>query len=68
MGLINYAENCNAQIIFYDEFGSQIKSFNIEQYGHGQLNVSSSNLASGMYSYSLIINDKVVDTKKMLKL
>jgi len=68
MWLINYAENCNAQIIFYDEFGSQIKVFNIEEKGMGQLNVSSSNLSSGMYSYSLIINDKVIDTKKMLKL
>jgi len=61
-------ENCNAQITFYDEFGNQIKTFNIEEFGHGQLNISSSNLASGIYSYSLIINDKVVDTKKMLKL
>lgn len=56
-----------AQIVFYDEFGGQIKVFNIEEKGMGQLNVSASNLAAGMYSYSLIINGKIVDTKKMIK-
>lgn len=60
-------DNANAQIIFYNEFGSQIEIFNIEERGLGQLNISASNLAAGMYSYSLIINEKVVDTKKMIK-
>ncbi|OFY84986.1 MAG: hypothetical protein A2236_03195 [Bacteroidetes bacterium RIFOXYA2_FULL_33_7] len=60
-------ENANAQIIFYNEFGSQIKIFNIEENGMGQLNISASNLAAGMYSYSLIISEKVIDTKKMIK-
>ena len=68
MWLINYTENCNAQIVFYDEFGNQINIFNIVETGNGQLNVTSSNLTSGIYSYSLIINDRVIDTKKMIKL
>ena len=57
----------NAQIIFYDQFGSQLNIFNITTTGTGQLNVASINLAAGTYSYSLIINGKTVDTKKMIK-
>ncbi len=33
----------------------------------GTLIVSSANLAAGMYSYSLFVNGKVIDTKKMIK-
>lgn len=57
----------NAQIVFYDQFGSQLNTFAIAQTGAGQLNIASINLAPGTYSYSLMINGKVVDTKKMMK-
>jgi hypothetical protein len=60
-------ENANAQLVFYDEFGNQIKVFKIEESGMGQLNIDSSNLSSGVYTYSLLVNDKVIDTKKMIK-
>jgi hypothetical protein len=60
-------DNTDAQIVFYDEFGSQLKLFKITEKGMGQLNVSASNLVAGMYTYSLVINDKVIDTKKMIK-
>jgi len=57
----------NAQIIFLDEFGSRLKEFKVEEKGMGQLNISTQNLSSGVYSYSLIVNGNVIDTKKMLK-
>jgi hypothetical protein len=60
-------DNANSQITFYDEFGNQIKIYKIEGNGMGQLNIDSSNLSTGMYSYSLIVNGKVIDTKKMVK-
>ncbi len=56
----------NPQIIFYDEFGSPIKTFTILETGMGELNVTANNLSSGVYSYSLIINGKVIDTKRMV--
>lgn len=59
--------NSDAQIVFYDEYGKQLKLFKIAEKGMGQLNISVSNLAAGMYSYSLIVNEKVIDTKKMIK-
>jgi trimeric autotransporter adhesin len=60
-------DNTDAQIIFYDMFGNQLKVYKIEEKGMGQLNIGATNLAAGMYSYSLIVNEKVVDTKKMIK-
>jgi hypothetical protein len=60
-------ENADAQIIFFDDFGNKIKEYKIGDKGMGQLNVSSTNLAAGMYSYSLYVNGKIIDTKKMVK-
>jgi hypothetical protein len=60
-------ENAIGQIVFFDEFGNKIKVIQVEDKGMGQLNVSASNLAAGMYSYSLVVNEKIIDTKKMIK-
>jgi hypothetical protein len=57
----------NAQIVFYDELGNQLSTFAVITTGAGQLNIASANLAPGTYSYSLIINGKVIDIKKMIK-
>ncbi len=54
-------DNANVQLVFYDEFGNQIKVFKIEESGMGQLNIDASNLASGVYSYSLLVNNKLID-------
>lgn len=60
-------DNADAQIVFYDMFGNQLKIFKIAEKGMGQLNIDASNLSAGMYSYSLLVNEKIVDTKKMIK-
>ncbi len=58
----------SANIIFYDEFGNEIKDVELPNKGiTAVLNLSTLNLASGVYSYSLLINGKVIDTKKMIK-
>jgi len=57
----------NAQISFFDEYGNEMSVFTITETGMGELNVTSANLANGVYSYSLIINNKVIDTKRMVK-
>ena len=46
---------------------SKIKEFTVAEKGMGQLNLSTLNLTDGMYSYSLVLNGKIIDTKKMLK-
>jgi hypothetical protein len=60
-------DNSNAQIVFFDEFGNMLKEFKVEQKGMGELQVSTVNLSAGFYSYSLMVNGKVLDTKKMIK-
>ena len=57
----------NAKIIFYDNNGKIIKSVDIEGKGNGSLHVYGSNLSAGVYTYSLIVDGKTIDTKKMMK-
>lgn len=56
----------NAQLIFTDVLGNTIKTADVKS-GYGVVTVFASNLTSGQYSYSLIIDGKVVETKRMVK-
>ncbi len=68
--VINYnlAESIqSAQIVFYNTLGQVIKVVEVDQRGEGRLNVYGEDLRSGMYTYSLIIDGNVCETKKMIK-
>lgn len=68
--VVNYSigqDFVKAQIIFTTTDGKIIKTVDIKEKGTGTLNVFSSDLSSGLYSYSLIVDGKVIDTKKMMK-
>ena len=56
-----------AFMVFYDSYGNDIKKVEIKETGAGKIEANAQNLAIGIYSYSLIVNGKVVDTKKMIK-
>ena len=56
-----------AFIAFYDSFGKEIKRVLIQQTGYGRISADTQNLTGGAYSYSIIVNDAVKDTKKMIK-
>lgn len=56
-----------AQIIFSTIEGKIIKAVDITKKGRGQLNVFASDLSSGMYTYSLVVDGKIIGTKKMVK-
>ncbi len=56
-----------AQIIFYDNSGTVLKTVDINDKGAGQINVYAPDLSSGVYSYSLIADGKLIETKKMVK-
>ncbi|MBI4931712.1 MAG: tail fiber domain-containing protein [Bacteroidetes bacterium] len=61
-------KSANASMIFYDEFGNKIKNIELPHKGeNAELNLSTSNLASGIYSYSLVVDGKIVATKNMIK-
>jgi len=56
-----------AQIIFSTTDGKIIKAVDIKETGRGRINVFANDLTSGLYTYSLIIDGQVIDTKKMVK-
>ena len=58
----------SAQILFYNTAGKLIKSVNVRENGKGKLNVFADDLSSGIYSYTLVIDGKVVYTRKMEKM
>ncbi|MCC6372460.1 MAG: tail fiber domain-containing protein [Bacteroidia bacterium] len=56
-----------AQIIFSTSDGKVIKVMEVTEKGSGSLNVFANDLTHGVYSYTLVVDGKTVDTKKMIK-
>jgi trimeric autotransporter adhesin len=56
----------SAQIIITDGNGKQLKQLNISGGGNGTLHLDASTLSSGTYTYSLIIDGKIITTKQMV--
>jgi hypothetical protein len=56
-----------AQIVFKTVDGRIIKAVDITQKGKGQLNVFASDLSNGIYSYYLMLDGQIIDTKKLVK-
>ena len=59
-------EVSDARIIFYTNSGRILKTVVINERGQGTMLVYASTLSSGIYSYSLIADGKLIDTKKMV--
>lgn len=56
-----------AQILFFEQSGKIIKTVDLTGKGKGQLNVFANDLTNGVYTYTLVVDDKIIETKKMLK-
>ncbi len=56
----------SAQIVITDYSGKTLKQINISTAGKGILNMNAGDLSSGTYNYSLIVDGKLIDTKKMV--
>ncbi|MCB9360670.1 MAG: tail fiber domain-containing protein [Flavobacteriales bacterium] len=64
----NIPEDVNeAKLLFYDLNGRVIKEMIIEERGESKLTVYGENLKTGVYTYSLIVDSKLISTKKMVK-
>ena len=64
--------NCNvpssikqAQLIIYNDKGSPVKSFDLNN-GTNTITMNAGTLSSGQYVYSLLIDGKKIDSKKMI--
>jgi hypothetical protein len=58
--------NHTAAVYIYDLQGMQKKAYNITAKGKSSINISGYELQAGMYMYTLIVDGKEVDTKKMI--
>ncbi|MCW3084544.1 MAG: Collagen triple helix repeat-containing protein [Bacteroidetes bacterium] len=56
-----------AQILFYNAQGKLIQATELTQKGAGQLNVFGDDLSNGIYTYTLVVDGKIIETKKMVK-
>lgn len=56
-----------AQMLFYNAQGKLIQSVELTQKGKGSLNVFAQDLSNGIYTYTLVADGKVFETKKMIK-
>ncbi|MFI5219345.1 MAG: tail fiber domain-containing protein [Bacteroidia bacterium] len=57
----------DAVIYFYNNSGNQINTYKINEKGAGELQVFGSKLSNGIYTYTLVVDGKVIDSKKMVK-
>jgi hypothetical protein len=58
---INYA-----MILIFDMSGKQVKQYDLTIKGDYALTIHGNELSPGMYTYSLIADNKLIDTKKMI--
>ncbi len=56
----------NANIYVFDLTGELLQTYPINAFGKGQVTISGSTLNAGMYVYSLVVNNEIVDTKRMI--
>lgn len=56
-----------AEVLFYNSHGKLIQSVELLQKGKGALNVYANDLSNGIYTYTLVVDGKVIETKKMVK-
>jgi trimeric autotransporter adhesin len=66
---INYTlpqKYTNAQIIITDMTGKTLKQVNISGTGKGTLDVDIAGMAAGIYHYSLVIDNRLIATRKIL--
>lgn len=56
----------NAQIAVYDAAGKKLKQYSIPANENGTLHIDAVTLPSGTYNYTLFVNGKIIDTKKMI--
>ncbi len=56
-----------AQLHFYDAAGKLVNSMDVNGRGTGQVSVFAQDLSSGTYTYALVADGQIIDTKRMIK-
>lgn len=67
---INYflpTDVVKAQMLFYNTQGKLIQSVDLNDRGECSLNVFAQDLSNGIYTYTIVVDGKIFETKKMVK-
>jgi hypothetical protein len=56
----------DAKLIFYNSVGKVIKTVVITERGEGSISILAHELSSGIYTYSIIADGRLIDTKQMV--
>jgi hypothetical protein len=56
----------SAKVVVVDNGGKVLKEVNVSAKGKGSLQFDASMLTSGAYTYSLYVDGRLIDTKKMV--
>jgi hypothetical protein len=56
----------SAQLVITDNTGREVKRINLAKGQNGIMNIQAGTLSSGVYNYSLVVDNSVVETKKMI--
>ena len=60
------ADYTSAYIMLFNMSGAYIDQFEVSGIGEGALTIDGNTLEAGMYLYTLIVDDKEVDTKRLI--
>lgn len=60
-------EITKASILLFDQQGKLLKSLDVQVRGYGKMTIPSADLAPGIYNYSLELDGKIVDSRRMVK-
>jgi hypothetical protein len=61
----NIPTGSKAKLMIYNANGKTLKQITLDQSGSGSINVDVSSISAGSYPYSLMINEKPIETKTM---
>ncbi|MBA4057279.1 MAG: hypothetical protein C0490_21375, partial [Marivirga sp.] len=58
--------SAHAQVIIYNLEGKQLKNIQVNERGTTKVHITANDLSAGMYLYSLMVDGKVADTKRLI--
>lgn len=56
----------NANLFVFNLIGELLQTYPIGTFGSGQVTINGSTLNAGMYIYSLVVDEQIIDTKRMI--
>lgn len=56
----------SARLLIYNLQGKEIKSYKIQHEKFGSIIINASELYAGMFIYTLVVDNKIIDTKRMI--